>query len=276
MLQGLQKLVFFVMVNGNESTYETGSMNNVSGDAFRPVKPEYFNLRANDFLFGLQETSSGIEDVVLLQGSFQETAYSDDLFQECNVDFPTKLTKAVDVRRADFLAGRMLLKCAQNRLGLANQQIKIGPHRAPVWPDDCRGSVTHSHGRVACLLTASVNSHLGIDLEKIASENALKALRQQVLNDAERTLVSSAKDWQPDVLATLVFSAKETLFKALYPKVQSYFGFDAANIYASPSQGKLLLKLTHTLGADCIADQIYEMQYILYPDYVLTWLSIPD
>ncbi|SEB03955.1 4'-phosphopantetheinyl transferase superfamily protein [Alkalimonas amylolytica] len=50
-----------------------------------------------------------------------------------------------------------------------------------------------------------------------------------VLTSSEHQFVGSATNPNPVVL-TLIFSAKESLFKALYPEVGCYFDFHAARI----------------------------------------------
>jgi enterobactin synthetase component D len=46
----------------------------------------------------------------------------------------------------------------------------------------------------------------------------------------------------PNIATTLIFSAKESLFKALYPTVKSYFGFEHARVH-DIGEGYVSLKL---------------------------------
>ncbi len=238
------------------------------------LRPIYFEPSPNNFLVNAHEYSSGIQDVLLLQGQVNQTAYADTFFHDFGIALPARLATAVDVRKADFLAGRMMLKLAQKELGLASLAVEIGENRAPVWPQGQRGSVSHTDGRVACVLTGNVNLGLGIDVEKIASGKALAALRQQVLCERERELIDAATNWSPDVLATLIFSAKETLFKALYPQINTFFGFSAALTQKPPEPDTIVLQLTRSLGSGFNAQRQFKVRYRLESGYILTWLSV--
>lgn len=229
---------------------------------------------AASFIFDVEKRVCGIENVLLLQGRVKQTGYSDALFQRFDIDLPTKLATAVDVRKADFLAGRLMLKVAQIEMGLSDEPINIGENRAPIWPDDQRGSVSHTHGHVACILTGNTNLSLGVDIEKVASGKALAALRQQVLCKSERDLIDATKNWSPDALATLIFSAKETLFKALYPQINTFFGFNAARVQDAPRADYLILKLTRSLGSKYQAEQNFAVRFRLNQEHILTWLSV--
>ena len=56
--------------------------------------------------------------------------------------------------------------------------------------------------------------------------------------------------WSPKLLLTLVFSAKESLYKCLYPQVQKYFGFDAARVVALDSEQRtFVIQLEQDLHA---------------------------
>ena len=62
------------------------------------------------------------------------------------------------------------------------------------------------------------------------------------------TLHVAHGDWTPERLLTLVFSAKESLFKCLYPRVQEFFGFAAARVIALDRvRHTLVIQLEQTL-----------------------------
>ncbi|PIE16355.1 MAG: hypothetical protein CSA68_02715 [Rhodobacterales bacterium] len=227
----------------------------------------------NDFLFDLNQMESGINGVTLLQARVNHGLYSDQLFQDAGIFFPPHLKTAAVPRKVDFLAGRLLIKTAQQMLGVAQDTIVIGENRAPIWPGDQCGAISHSRGWVVCVLSGNTGQTLGVDVEKIASGASLQAIRERVLDAPERALIANTP--RPDHLATLAFSAKETLFKALYPNVQRFFGFDAARLSALPGPQTLRLTLLDDLNGDYRAGQIFEIHHRSDPDHVLTWLAVP-
>ena len=242
---------------------------------FKLVKNEILGLEGNEFLHGVQACHPEIDGAVLLLGRFEKAMYTDGLYQGLGITKPTSLNKAIDVRKADFLAGRAMLKAAQNLLGLTDAQIGIGENRAPIWPDDRRGSLSHTHGLVASFLTSRQDLSLGVDVETIATGNSAKAIKQQVLSHAERKMIDAADDWPLNMLTTLAFSAKETLFKALYPQVKSFFGFDAAELKETPGEGTITLRLRRSLSGGYLDGQVFELNYLTDPEFVMTWLAVP-
>ena len=239
------------------------------------IKSEILGLEDNEFLHDVQACNPEIEGAVLLLGRFEKSLYNDSLYQDLGITKPPSLNKAIDVRKADFLAGRCMIKAAQNLLGLVDAQIGIGENRAPIWPDDRRGSLSHTHGLVASFLTSRQNVSLGVDVETIATGNSAKAIRQQVLSQDERKMIDAADDWPQNMLATLAFSAKETLFKALYPQVKSFFGFDAVELKETPGEGTITLRLRRSLSGGYLDGQVFELNYLADPEFVVTWLAVP-
>ncbi|WP_423739619.1 4'-phosphopantetheinyl transferase family protein [Cupriavidus basilensis] len=142
---------------------------------------------------------------------------------------PASLHNAVAKRQREFLAGR---DCAQKALRLAGcpgvAVLPIGLDRLPVWPTGWVGSISHC-ATMACAIVASKTRYraLGIDVECIMSEELSTELGEFVATEAE--LAHFAGLGRP-LGVTLVFSAKEALFKALYPEVRRVLDFDAARV----------------------------------------------
>ena len=110
----------------------------------------------------------------------------------------------------------------------------------------------------------------GIDIETIAQGHALDAILQQTMDEGEAKLIAGAT--RPDIVASLCFSAKEALFKALYPTVGRYFGFAAAQVQVLPANGNLRLHLTETLNADLPKGRAFDLRYEVTATHVLTWI----
>ncbi len=130
---------------------------------------------------------------------------------------------ASPVRRAEFAAGRAAATIAMRAIGWPDAPIPMGDDRAPVWPAGLTGSISHT--RTVCLaIVAPVHaaSALGLDIEP---EHALSPdLWDEVCLPAERRLIATAPD--PAAMATLIFCAKEAVYKAQYPWTRQMFGFD--------------------------------------------------
>ncbi|WP_158075204.1 4'-phosphopantetheinyl transferase family protein [Salinivibrio kushneri] len=157
---------------------------------------------------------------------FDVQHYSPMLFAKLGIEMPEAIRRAVCKRQAEFLAGRYLAKKVQMSLGVIPIEIAIGDSRAPVWPSAWTGSISHNDSLAICAMTPQSYEHegVGIDIESVIDVEKATEMEGVVFTEKERgRLPSDARDisW----LMTLLFSAKESIFKALYPQVQCYFDF---------------------------------------------------
>ena len=195
------------------------------------------------------------------------------------IAIPIPLQRAVRKRKLDFLAGRLCaLAALAELLDLNNDEknatyIGIGEKRQPLWPQGVVGSITHSQGRARAIVGRQETYRaLGCDIEHLIDSD-LEGISKQICQ---------AKEWQELVdhsrlskkaLLTLVFSAKETLFKTLYPLVHEYFGFHKAWAKLA-ADGSLSLKLCAPLG-DFKFGETFAIDYQLIQDsYYSTQLHL--
>ncbi|MCV2534592.1 enterobactin synthase subunit EntD [Enterobacter wuhouensis] len=151
-----------------------------------------------------------------------------------------QLSSAGRKRKADHLAGRIAAAHA-----LPDHAVPgIGPSGEPLWPDGISGSITHSGTRAMAVVTQHP-ALIGIDCETILPENEALEIKDGII-DAQEEAVLSRSGYPFALALTLVFSAKESLFKALFPKVKSYMGFDSARITMLDKE-TLMLALTRPL-----------------------------
>jgi enterobactin synthetase component D len=149
-------------------------------------------------------------------------------FARRGIDLPERIARAVPKRQAEYFAGRLCARAALAALGMPSVQVGTAALSAPAWPGGTTGSISHT----GTLATAIALPHtacrgIGIDLETVPGTDGLEALRAVSLNAAERSLLAGAGGPGEDVLTTLVFSAKESFFKATAAAVGRYFDFTA-------------------------------------------------
>lgn len=221
------------------------------------------------FVFGHDRIDTGRPDVVLLLARYDETRFDGSLFNISGIPLPDSLATARDVRLCEFLAGRLLAASALSHLSLPPAPIGRAADRRPIWPYDLGGSISHARGFVACLVTRGGDP--GVDVETTAEGQTLAALQRHAMTDEDRMVLAGSVPW----MTTLVFSAKETLFKALYPRVGKSFGFDAAALAGLPGDQALTLRLTRDLAPDLRHNSRFTLGFRHRPDHVLTWLLPP-
>lgn len=130
------------------------------------------------------------------------------------------IARAVPARQAEFAGGRAAARLAQLRLHGMAAPVPMGPDRAPVWPEGLAGSITHAEG--LCLAAVARSGVLlGLDLEPDLP--LPEEIRGEVLSGGEAGGLDGLQ-------ARCVFSAKESVFKALYSRVGHVFGFDAVRV----------------------------------------------
>jgi enterobactin synthetase component D len=229
---------------------------------------------SNGFLTNIMVEDSRIPGAVLVSASYDSTAYADDLFETLSIPCPPKLYRAVATRKADFLSGRAMIQSAMAQLGIPPQNVTNAANRAPVWPEGLTGSLSHARGRCAGLVSRNTNLTFGVDIEAIAQNRTLTAILTETLSPAERQTITQGP-FPAATNATLAFSAKEALFKALYARVGHHFGFDAAELCTAPSQTGLSLQLTTDLAEGLTRGQRFDLHHQLSATHVLTWLAAP-
>lgn len=160
-----------------------------------------------------------------------------------------RLANAVARRKAEHLAGRIAAHEALRFHGVNDYIPDIGLLRAPCWPPGFTGSITHTDKIALATVIADSPARpcgIGIDTESIINAYEAQDIAAGIVNAAERELLAICGLPFPAAL-TLAFSAKESLFKALYRHVGQYFDFSAAEITAVNAQA-LELKLLVRLG----------------------------
>ena len=179
----------------------------------------------NEFLRAFE-----INSIVLSSIEFDIRCFAQSLFSELVIDCPENLVRATEKRRAEFLAGRYAARAALRKLEVTPENIPIDKHRAPIWPEAVVASITHTDNIAICAAAYSEsNRFLGIDLETILSAKIIEEIKPSIINQQEESLLQGIAI-PFETAFTLVFSAKESLFKALYYHAGRYLDFDAAEI----------------------------------------------
>ena len=163
--------------------------------------------------------------------TFEADAQSVQQLARC-YPLPAQLQRAVLKRQASFLAGRVCARKALTALtGSQSGLIPMQPDRSPAWPAGIVGAITHTTGYAAALVGLECHYQgIGIDCEAIMSPGQLNLQRHICVAHELEGLQRTHRQVPPETLLTLVFSAKESLFKCLYRQGEAFFGFSAARV----------------------------------------------
>ena len=140
-------------------------------------------------------------------------------------------------RRDEFTLGRICAHEALSKFGLESEPILRNPEtREPCWPDSIWGSITHSAGfaAVAVGLKKEIKG-VGIDLESLSRSIDFN-IRRNVCVDSELEWLESLPTKQANRALRIIFSAKESIFKCMYPGSKSYLTFKDAAVSVNETE----------------------------------------
>jgi 4'-phosphopantetheinyl transferase EntD len=144
---------------------------------------------------------------------------------------------AVAERRREFATGRECARRALTRLGRPPDPVLAGPRGEPLWPRGITGSLTHCDGyRAAAVAAAGDVTSLGIDAEP--SRPLPDDVLPLVTDAGERQALSMLERTHPGIAwARVLFSAKESVYKAWYPLARRWLGFEDVALVLAPHDG---------------------------------------
>ena len=144
------------------------------------------------------------------------------------------VSKAVAKRRAEFGTGRWCARQAMQRIGHPPAPILAGPRGEPQWPAGLVGSITHCEGyRAAVAARAARVTTIGIDAEP--HEAMPDGVFEAVSLPEERHRIAALGREHPGVhWDRLLFSAKESVYKAWYPLAERWLDFEDASVTFHP------------------------------------------
>jgi 4'-phosphopantetheinyl transferase EntD len=136
------------------------------------------------------------------------------------------IARAVEKRRREFTTVRACARDALLALGIAPVPLVPGFRGAPRWPTGIVGSMTHCDGYAAAVVAHAADiASIGIDAEPNAP------LPEGVLDQicAGEVLPSLTAEGMGSVAVDrLLFSAKESVYKAWFPLTGRWLGFEDA------------------------------------------------
>ncbi len=186
------------------------------------------------------------------------------------------LGRAADKRRREFTTARACARTALARLGVPAVPIVPGLRGSPQWPPGVVGSMTHCAGyRASAVALAADVRTLGVDAEPDHSlpTGVLDAIATADERDGLCALASTAPEPSWD---RLLFSAKESVYKAWFPLTRRWLGFEEAVITIDPTDGTFTARL---LVAGPVLDDLrltgFKGRWLARRGLVLTAIAVP-
>ena len=169
---------------------------------------------------------SNFSDVIFVAASFHPTVEQGfDSKYDC---YPQILREGVSERRlAEFYAGRRCAALSLQRRGFLDTVVSPSetPLMPPTWPIGAVGSISHSRNiAVSASARRSDIQCLGVDVEDVVTEKEAREMTEVVMMPGE---FEQNDGFLPTYsqLFTLLFSAKECVYKGIFPVAQIEFSF---------------------------------------------------
>ncbi len=167
----------------------------------------------------------------------------EDLWPEERIYIETALAS----RQIEFATGRVLARRLLRELGHPERPIKRDADRVPVWPAGVLGSISHTED--ACLVVLSEDRSLrgiGVDVE-VNSPRSIRFLKR-ITTASERA--SLGGDAASQRQATSIFSIKEAVFKACFPRLREQWGFRDVEVEIDSATGRFCAKVPASVAGN--------------------------
>ncbi len=181
--------------------------------------------------------------------------------------------RAVRKRRAEFVTGRLCARKALAKLGIADFPILMTKDRAPVWPSDIVGSISHAEGYCGAAVARreSVLS-VGLDIEHVG--RLARESWKHVCTGQELSWIESL-GWEEQHLSlAIAFSAKECVYKCLYQLERRWLDFHDLAISILQDVGEFEAELLKAAGRRYGQRSRFTGKYAVQNGLVFTGLAL--
>jgi len=190
------------------------------------------------------------------------------------LEHPLKIAQARVERKNEYLCGRVLAQAVLNHHFSLDQPITSMHEPLPIWPSHVLGSISHSQNKLIVALSNNA-IYLGIDIEHWVTSEFAKESAHLILTPSEFALwkTRACEFFDFAGYVSLIFSIKESLYKAVYPTAKQYIDFLEASIIDINFENQTL-----TLNFLLEIQQRYQLleQYqggwTIEQDHIMTWV----
>jgi enterobactin synthetase component D len=190
------------------------------------------------------------------------------------LEHPPKIVQAHPKRQHEYLCGRILAQAVlKHHLDLDQPLTSMYEH-LPVWPTHVLGSISHSQNKLIVALSHNA-IYLGIDIEHWVSSEFAQESAHLILMPSEIELwkIKASKFFDFSQFVSLIFSVKESLYKAVYPIAKQYIGFlEASIVDINLKNQTLTLSFLPEIQQSYQLLEQYQGGWAVEQDYIMTWV----
>lgn len=155
-----------------------------------------------------------------------------------------------------------MAKLCLKTLSAADHHISIGSNREPLWPEKLTGSISHTNNRaVALVAERDAHQFVGLDVENWLNADTAEQIGS-IIHDKSEVDLLREQGLSFERATSIIFSAKESLFKATFPYIGHYFGFECVRVVGINIREQWLeLELDRSLSRYCANKHIFKCLY---------------
>ncbi|MDS7944806.1 4'-phosphopantetheinyl transferase superfamily protein [Acinetobacter sp. V110_1] len=190
------------------------------------------------------------------------------------LEHPLKIAQACVDRKNEYLCGRVLAQAVLNHHFGLDQPITSMYEPLPIWPSHVLGSISHSQNKLIVALSSHA-VYLGIDIEYWVTSEFARESAHLVLTLSEFDLWKNkaAKFFDFPRYVSLIFSIKESLYKAVYPTAKQYIDFlEASIVDINFENQKLTLTFLPEIQHRYQLLERYNGGWTIEQDHIMTWV----
>ena len=149
---------------------------------------------------------------------------------------------AVPGRKSEFATGRLLARRLLAKLGHVDFELLRDSDRVPLWPENVVGCISHKED-LCIVAVASAHARAGLGLDVEPDQPVKPGLERLVCRPRERDWVESAGPSEQGRRCRAIFSAKEAVYKAFFPRVRRVWSFLDVELEIRLDQGSFRAQL---------------------------------
>ena len=180
-------------------------------------------------------------------------------------------------RKEHYRSGRICAGEVLSKLGTLGQPVLRDPQtREPLWPEGISGAITHS-GKWAAAAAGKTSDVLGIgiDLEDLERQVDSRISRHVCIPEEQKWLQECGEDFLEQNLK-IIFSAKESIFKAFFPYTRTYLHFHDARILMEQTFFQNSKPDSLSVKEKNSKPEKFEFVYLLLNDKVISQTGISE
>ena len=162
-------------------------------------------------------------------------------------------------RRQEIETGRKIARRLLCKLGYPHFALLRDNDRLPIWPKDVVGCISHKRDLcVAAVASSRDSAGIGLDIE--LDEAVRPGLERLIGRPAERLWIDAAGPTESGRRCRAIFSAKEAVYKAFYPRVRKAWSFTDVEITIDFHREEFVARLPKSAGQSRVNGRILRRQ----------------